>query len=76
MASRYRSDRGDITLLEPGSKQMVAHHSLEGWNSSFWAEIDGQRMHYQKAGSGPPLLLIHGLLGGSFCWRLNIADQL
>jgi len=52
---------------------MVAHHSLEGWNSSFWAEIDGQRMHYQKAGSGPPLLLIHGLLGGSFCWRFNIA---
>jgi pimeloyl-ACP methyl ester carboxylesterase len=58
---------------------MVAHHSLqarinEAWNSSSWAEIEGQRMHYQKAGSGPPLLLIHGLLGGSFSWRFNVAD--
>ena len=26
-------------------------------------------MRYFCAGSGPPLLLIHGLLGGSFCWR-------
>jgi pimeloyl-ACP methyl ester carboxylesterase len=36
------------------------------------AEIDGQPLHYLRAGSGPPLLLLHGLLGGSFCWRLNM----
>lgn len=58
---------------------MVAHQGLqarnnEARNTSFWAEIEGQRLHYQKAGSGPPLLLIHGLLGGSFCWRFNIAE--
>lgn len=35
-------------------------------------EIDGQQFKYLQAGSGPPLLLIHGLLGGAFCWRLNI----
>jgi pimeloyl-ACP methyl ester carboxylesterase len=35
-------------------------------------EIDGQPFEYLQAGSGPPLLLIHGLLGGAFCWRLNI----
>ena len=35
-------------------------------------EIDGQQFRYLQAGSGPPLLLIHGLLGGAFCWRLNI----
>jgi len=29
-------------------------------------------MHYLHAGTGPPLLLIHGLFGGSFCWRFNI----
>lgn len=39
---------------------------------SSWADIGGQRMHYLKAGSGPPLLLVHGLLGGSFCWRYNL----
>ncbi len=39
---------------------------------SCWAEVNGQRLHYLKAGYGPALLLIHGLLGGSFCWRFNI----
>jgi pimeloyl-ACP methyl ester carboxylesterase len=29
------------------------------------------KMRYVQNGSGPPLLLLHGLLGGSFCWRLN-----
>jgi len=36
------------------------------------AEIAGDRMSYSRAGTGPPLLLLHGLLGGSFCWRRNI----
>jgi pimeloyl-ACP methyl ester carboxylesterase len=34
-----------------------------------WTEIDGFRMRYLRAGSGPPLLLLHGLLGYSFSWR-------
>ena len=36
-------------------------------------EIGGLKLHYQRVGSGPPLLLVHGLLGGSFCWRQNLA---
>src|SRR5262245_30200380 len=32
----------------------------------------GQELHYLQAGVGSPLLLIHGLFGGHFCWRLNI----
>lgn len=52
---------------------MVAQTGVERGLSS-WARIDGVQMHYATAGSGPPLLLLHGLLGGSFCWRLNIAD--
>src|SRR5476649_2193730 len=36
------------------------------------AEINGQQLRYDRAGSGPPLVLLHGLLGGSFCWRLNM----
>jgi pimeloyl-ACP methyl ester carboxylesterase len=31
-----------------------------------------QPLHYLQSGSGPPLLLIHGLLGASFCWRWNV----
>jgi pimeloyl-ACP methyl ester carboxylesterase len=37
-----------------------------------WADIDGQQMSYVRAGNGSPALLIHGLLGGSFCWRFSL----
>ena len=37
-----------------------------------WADVDGARMRYLCAGSGPPLVLLHGLLGYSFSWRFNI----
>ena len=36
------------------------------------AEIDGEQIHYSRLGAGRPLLLLHGLLGGSFCWRRNM----
>lgn len=34
--------------------------------------LDGARLRFQRAGSGPALLLIHGLLGYSFSWRYTI----
>lgn len=34
-----------------------------------WMEIDGARMRYMRAGSGPPLILLHGLMGYTFSWR-------
>ena len=37
-----------------------------------WAELDGLRLRFLHGGSGPPLLLIHGLLGYSFSWRFNL----
>jgi len=37
-----------------------------------WFVLDGYRMRYLRAGSGPPLLLLHGLLGYSFSWRFTI----
>ena len=35
--------------------------------------LDGVTWRYWFAGSGPPLLLIHGFMGYSFSWRFNIA---
>ena len=34
--------------------------------------VDGVNWRYWFAGSGPPLLLIHGFLGYSFSWRFNM----
>jgi pimeloyl-ACP methyl ester carboxylesterase len=37
-----------------------------------WTAIEGVRTRYLRAGSGFPLILLHGLLGYSFSWRFNI----
>jgi len=37
-----------------------------------WLELADGRMRYLKAGSGPVLILIHGLMGYSFSWRFAI----
>lgn len=34
-----------------------------------WVEIDGRRIRYLKAGSGPDLVLLHGILGSAACWE-------
>ncbi len=33
-------------------------------------DVDGVRLHYVEAGSGPPLLLLHGLNGSTFGFRM------
>jgi pimeloyl-ACP methyl ester carboxylesterase len=38
-----------------------------------FATVDGLRMRYLCAGAGPPLVLLHGLIGYSFSWRFNLA---
>lgn len=37
-----------------------------------WFDFDGYRMRYLRAGSGPPVVLIHGLMAYSFSWRFNM----
>ena len=37
-----------------------------------WMDLDGARLRYLRSGSGPPLILLHGLLGYSFSWRFTI----
>jgi pimeloyl-ACP methyl ester carboxylesterase len=34
-----------------------------------WMDFDGARMRYLRAGSGPAVILLHGLLGYAFSWR-------
>jgi len=37
-------------------------------------EVEGLRIGYQRAGEGPPLLLLHGFVGDSREWRRQIED--
>jgi pimeloyl-ACP methyl ester carboxylesterase len=37
-----------------------------------WLELPDGRMRYLQAGSGPPVILIHGLMGYSFSWRFTM----
>src|SRR5579859_6377054 len=37
-----------------------------------WMDLDGARMRYLRAGSGQPLMLLHGLLAYSFSWRYTL----
>lgn len=46
---------------------------IEEPTEELWTAVEGVRMRYLRAGSGPPLILLHGLLGYSFSWRFNIA---
>jgi pimeloyl-ACP methyl ester carboxylesterase len=50
-------------------------HVLEG--PTYAAEkntiqVDGRRVHYRRSGTGPPLVMIHGLVGSSRQWHENI----
>lgn len=46
--------------------------ALNGGAEECWMDLDGARMRYLRAGSGPPLVLLHGLLGYSFSWRYTL----
>ena len=37
-----------------------------------WMDFDGAPMRYLRAGSGPALILLHGLMGYSFSWRYTM----
>jgi pimeloyl-ACP methyl ester carboxylesterase len=37
-----------------------------------WLEVEGHQMHCLKAGAGPDLVLLHGLLGTASTWELTI----
>jgi pimeloyl-ACP methyl ester carboxylesterase len=67
------SGRGDFVEVE-GVQEIsarVAATSGAGVEEC-WIELDGARMRYLRSGSGPPLILLHGLLGYSFSWRFTM----
>jgi pimeloyl-ACP methyl ester carboxylesterase len=58
----------------PASGEVSAafYPELSAGAEEYWMEIEGGRMRYLRAGSGPALILLHGLLGYSFSWRFTL----
>jgi pimeloyl-ACP methyl ester carboxylesterase len=61
------SGRSATNLVPP------AHLAREAGARECRVNVDGVGIRYLQTGAGPPLLLLHGLLGYSFSWRKNIA---
>jgi 4,5:9,10-diseco-3-hydroxy-5,9,17-trioxoandrosta-1(10),2-diene-4-oate hydrolase len=60
-----------------GSRQMAVEKTSLGKIATvedLFIQVDGARIHYKKAGSGPPLVLIHGLVGSAKNWHRNIGE--
>jgi pimeloyl-ACP methyl ester carboxylesterase len=55
--------------------QISAHtaSSLSEGVEECWMDFAGSRMRYLRAGSGPPLILLHGLMAYSFSWRFTLS---
>jgi pimeloyl-ACP methyl ester carboxylesterase len=55
-------------------REIAAHDApkLDQGIEECWMDFDGARMRYLRAGSGPPLILLHGLMGYSFSWRYTM----
>jgi pimeloyl-ACP methyl ester carboxylesterase len=67
------SGRGDFAVAE-GVQEISARIAATAGAGveECWMEIEGARMRYLRTGSGPALILLHGLLGYSFSWRFTM----
>ena len=64
------SGRGDFVVAEAVQEISARVAATAGAGvEECWMQIDGGRMRYLRAGTGPPLILLHGMLGYSFSWR-------
>jgi pimeloyl-ACP methyl ester carboxylesterase len=60
------------TILASPQSHISAPTSSGPTIEEHWLPLAGGRMRYLKAGSGPVLILVHGLLAYSFSWRFTI----
>ena len=61
----------DVASGSPPAMSHAAPPLGEGMEEC-WMDFDGARMRYLRAGSGPAIILLHGLMGYSFSWRYTM----
>jgi pimeloyl-ACP methyl ester carboxylesterase len=61
---QHNSDPGGTLVETPTPNAAVV--------GEHWLDLPDGRMRYLKAGAGPALILVHGLMGYSFSWRFTI----
>jgi pimeloyl-ACP methyl ester carboxylesterase len=74
-SSQARADRQDLARETP---RPMAVSTLPPRFDEWQIELHGRRVIYRVAGSGPPVVLIHGMLNSSSHWRsvaLNLASD-
>jgi len=59
---------------KPGELSPVSETARIAGAEEHQITIEGVTWRYLRAGSGPPLLLVHGLMGYSWSWRFNIRE--
>jgi len=64
--------RKDLSVISNPDVSTSAFSGTSAGVEECWMDMDGGRMRYLRAGSGPALILLHGLLGYSFSWRYTI----
>lgn len=73
MGKELSKGREELAVAEADREELGTH--FPGFSPGVeqcWMELDGARMRYLRAGSGPALILMHGLLGYSFSWRFTM----
>jgi pimeloyl-ACP methyl ester carboxylesterase len=71
--SETSSKKGLLAMMQETSRPGCERPGFErpGYEEGF-VDVTGARAYYVHAGSGRPMLLIHGLVGSSANWRNNI----
>lgn len=71
-AEREQKRRYLTIGMPEGASGLAGPSMTEVSISEHWLGPEGARLRYLKSGAGTPVVLLHGLLGGSFCWRFTI----
>ena len=62
-----------ILLPQFTSKESCTYEdAIQKYAKGKFVTVDGKRVHYLEAGSGPPVILIHGFMYNTVMWKKNI----